>query len=100
MKLAVKVVPKSSRDGVSGWLGDALKVRVRAAAERGKANAAVERLIAHALDIPAASVLIVTGKTSPRKVVQINGLSESEVHKRLLHAPSPPRRQPPSNPPS
>ncbi len=42
MKLDLKVVPKSSRDCIAGWLGDALKVRVRAPAERGKANAAVE----------------------------------------------------------
>ena len=51
MRLAVKVVPKASRDGVAGWLGDALKVCVTAPPERGKANAAVERVVAHALGV-------------------------------------------------
>ena len=34
MRLAIKVVPKASRDSVAGWLGDALKVCVTAPPER------------------------------------------------------------------
>ena len=52
IKLPIKVVPASSRDCIAGWLGDTLKVRVGAPAERGKANAAAERLVAEALGIP------------------------------------------------
>jgi uncharacterized protein (TIGR00251 family) len=83
MRLQLKVVPGSSRDAIAGWLDDALKVRVRAPAERGKANAAVEKLVAAALDIPSESVCIVAGQTSPRKVAEIDGLSELDVHSRL-----------------
>ena len=83
MKLDLKVVPKSSRDCVAGWLGDALKVRVRAPAERGKANAAVEQLVAGALDLPREAVRITAGKTSARKTAEITGLSAAEVHHRL-----------------
>lgn len=83
MKLAVKAIPKSSRNCVVGWLGDALKVRVTAAAEHGKANAAVEAAVAEALGVTNASVRVVAGKTSPRKVVEIVGLSEAEVYRRL-----------------
>lgn len=86
MKLDLKVVPKSSRDCIAGWLGDALKVRVRAPAERGKANAAVEKLIAKALDLPRDSVSITAGKTSARKVAEINGLSADEVRHRLAQS--------------
>ena len=68
---------------MAGWLGDTLKVRVTAPAERGKANAAIETVIAEALDIPRASARVVSGKTSPRKVVEITGLSETEVYRRL-----------------
>ena len=46
IRLQLKVVPGSSKDEVAGWLGDALKVRVGAPAERGRANAAVEKLVA------------------------------------------------------
>ncbi|MEK7839378.1 MAG: DUF167 domain-containing protein, partial [candidate division NC10 bacterium] len=51
MRLTVKVIPKSSRDSIAGWVGDALKVCVTAAPERGKANAAVEAVLADALGL-------------------------------------------------
>ena len=83
VRLSVKVVPGASRDAVAGWLGDALKVRVRAPAERGKANAAVEKTLAAALDLPEEATTIVAGRTSPRKTMEIVGLSEEEVRRRI-----------------
>lgn len=82
IKLTIKVVPGSSRDCVAGWLGETLKVRVSAPAERGKANAAVEKILAEALGIPKCA-RIVSGHTSARKVVEIDGLSEAEIQRRL-----------------
>jgi hypothetical protein len=58
-------------------------VRVTAPAERGRANAAVEAVVAEALGVAAAHVRVVAGRTSPRKVLEIDGLSEAEVHRRL-----------------
>lgn len=81
--LSVKVVAGAARDCVAGWLGETLKVRVRAPAERGRANLAVERTIAEAVRVSPESVRIVQGRTSPRKVVVISGLSVAEVRCRL-----------------
>jgi uncharacterized protein (TIGR00251 family) len=83
IKLPIKVVPGSSRSDIVGWLGDTLKIRVTAPAERGKANAAVTMVIAERLGIPNERVHVVTGHTSARKIVEIVGLSEAEVHLRL-----------------
>lgn len=83
MKLAIKVCPGAATDEISGFMADVLKIRVRAPAERGKANIAVEKLLAKALDISGNSVYVVSGKTSPRKTVEINGLSKSETLARL-----------------
>jgi hypothetical protein len=83
IKLPIKVVPGSARDCIAGWLGDTLKVRVRAPAERGKANAAVEEIVAKALGVPKARARIVSGNTSAQKVIEISGLSESEIQHRL-----------------
>jgi uncharacterized protein (TIGR00251 family) len=88
IKLAIKVVPGASRNGVAGWLGDVLKVRVTAPPERGKANAAVETTIAAALSVPTASVRVVAGHGSPRKVVEIDGFSEAEIRDRLAKSAS------------
>jgi uncharacterized protein YggU (UPF0235/DUF167 family) len=82
-KLNVKVTPGASRDCIAGRLGDTLKIRVTALAERGKANAAVEATLAEALGVPQASIRVVRGKTSQRKVVEVVGLSEAEVQRRL-----------------
>jgi len=82
-KLPLKVIPGSSKDVVAGWLEDTLKVRVRAPAERGKANRSVETLIASALGVPPGSVRIVSGQTSPRKIAEISDLSLDEIYERL-----------------
>jgi len=58
-------------------------VRITAPAERGKANVAVESLLSTALGLSGGSVRIVSGSSSPRKIVEIAGLSESEVRRRL-----------------
>tara|TARA_R110002096_G_scaffold57426_2_gene145620 strand:- start:28232 stop:28486 length:255 start_codon:yes stop_codon:yes gene_type:complete len=79
----VKVVPGSSRSVIAGWLGDALRIRVTAPPERGKANAAVALLLDDVLGLPKGSARIVSGGTSPRKLFEIVGLSEAEVRRRL-----------------
>ncbi len=83
MKLAIKVVPGSSREGIAGWLGDELKIRVRQAPEAGKANEAVRRLLSQTLAMPLVHIHIVSGKSSPHKTVEIVGLEEGEARRRL-----------------
>lgn len=82
-KLAVKVIPKAARDAIAGWMGDMLKVRVTAAPERGKANAAVLGLIADALRVPRGNVRLTAGATRERKLLEVDGLSDAEVRARL-----------------
>jgi len=79
----VKVVPGSSRDQIVGWLGDALKIKVTAPPEKGKANERVVELLAGALGIDAADVAIVAGHASPSKVVAIAGLDDDAVREAL-----------------
>ena len=81
--LQLKVVPKSSRDRVVGWVGDRLKVTVTAAPERGKANAAVIEVVAAALGVPRGRVRLTAGEASPLKSVQVEGLDEASVRSRL-----------------
>lgn len=82
-RLAIKVVPSSSRDVVAGWLGESLKVKVRAPAERGRANVAARKLVATALDLPPERLKLVRGHASARKVLEVSGLSSSEIRRRL-----------------
>ena len=81
--LLVKISPNVSRDALLGWLGDVLKIGVTASPERGKANAAVEALLARLLELTRREVRIVAGHTRARKRIEIDGLDLAEVRRRL-----------------
>jgi hypothetical protein len=83
VRLQVKVVPGAAQSSLAGWLGDRLKLRVNAAAEKGRANVAVAALIAETLGLRKTAVRIVAGQTSPRKTLEINGMAASMVDKIL-----------------
>ncbi|MFG0286277.1 MAG: DUF167 domain-containing protein [Phycisphaerales bacterium JB039] len=82
-RIDVKAVPGARRDEIAGWLGDRLKVRVSAPAEGGKANKAICAVIAKAAGVRARDVTIVSGQTSPEKTVEVAGVSEEELARRL-----------------
>jgi uncharacterized protein (TIGR00251 family) len=72
LELTLKVIPKSSRDEIVGPLDDgSIRVKITAAPEKGKANAAVCRLLADAFDVGRSSVEILRGATSQTKRVRI-----------------------------
>ena len=72
MTIRVKVIPKSSRDEIAGMLDDGTwKIKVTAAPERGKANAAVCHLLARHFNVPKSRVEVVSGHTSHLKQVRI-----------------------------
>ncbi|MCP4877001.1 MAG: DUF167 domain-containing protein [Gammaproteobacteria bacterium] len=82
-RLAVKLVPGASHSNIAGWFGDSLRIRVKAVAEKGKANAALVSLIAQTLELPSDAVRLIGGKTSAHKVLEITGLSQQELKRRL-----------------
>ena len=81
--LDLKVSPKASRNAIGGFMGDTLKVMVSAAPERGKANQAVEALLAQALELPLSAVMVVAGHTAKTKRVEIAGLDNKTLRQRL-----------------
>ena len=82
-RLKVKVVPGASRTEVVGRLGEALKVRVAAPPEGGKANREVVALLAAKVGLPVAAGTVVSGQASPSKVVAFRGLDAATLQARL-----------------
>ena len=78
-RLSLKVVPGSSRDAVVGWLGDSLKVKVKAPPEKGRANEAVVALLADHLGVDPSSIAVVSGHGSPAKVVAVEGMADEAI---------------------
>ncbi len=83
VRLRLRVSPGASRAAVVGRHGDAWKVRVTSAPERGRANADVIDLIAGALGVVRAAVRVVAGASSRDKVVELSGISLAEAERRL-----------------
>ena len=53
--------------------------RVRAAPEKGEANAALEKLLAKSLGVPKSNVQVARGTTARLKTIEIEGLSDAEI---------------------
>jgi uncharacterized protein len=83
VRVNLRVSPGASRTEIVGRHGDGWKVRVTAAAERGRANDAVVRLLADALGVQPGAVSVVAGRASRDKIVEISGLDPAEVRRRL-----------------
>lgn len=76
MKLSVRVTPNAKRDEIVGWRGEVLRVKVRAPAVGGRANAALTDLLAETLRIPRSSISILSGAASRMKILEVAAAPE------------------------
>ena len=87
VRLQVRVHPGAQRPGLVGRLADgSLKVAVAEAPEGGRANRAVEALLAGVLSLRRTQVRVVSGAAARAKQVEIEGLDAADVERRLRGA--------------
>ena len=79
----VKVVAGSSRTAVCGLLDGMLKVKVAAAAEKGKANDCLIGFLAEKLGVKKKAIEIVKGNTNPVKRLAVAGVTVEDVIEKL-----------------
>lgn len=79
VRFHVKVQARARREEIVGELGGALKIRLTAPALEGRANQACCALLAKRLKVPRASVKILAGEHTPRKLVAIGGVTAAQV---------------------
>jgi uncharacterized protein len=87
VRFRVRLTPKGGRDAIEGWWVDntgnrALKARVAAPPEDGKANDALIDLLARALDVRRSDIRIASGASSRLKTIDIPG-REDDLAARL-----------------
>lgn len=80
----MRLTPSGGADRIDGVAADGeggavVKARVRAPPEGGKANTALEALIAKALGVAKSKVAVMRGHTARVKTLEIEGVSEAEV---------------------
>ena len=77
--IKVRVQPRSDRNGITGLVGDALKLRLTAPPVDGEANLACRKFFAKLLKVPLSNVEITHGQTSRDKTIKVTGASEDAV---------------------
>lgn len=75
----VRAAPRSSRAGLDGVVGDALKVRVCSAPVDGRANKELIEVVADAFGLAKSSVSFKSGETSKTKRLLLRGISSEAV---------------------
>lgn len=82
--IRVKVQPKASADAIVGEHAGALKIRVAAAPENGKANRAAVEFLAEKLGLRKSDITIISGEHSRNKLFAVRGLKRDELLERLM----------------
>jgi uncharacterized protein (TIGR00251 family) len=83
LRLRLRVAPKSGRDAVLGVHDGALKLAVTAAPEKGKANAAVIKLLSKTWRLPKSAFEILSGDTSRDKLLLVRGEADELARLRI-----------------
>jgi uncharacterized protein (TIGR00251 family) len=83
--LAIWVQPGAARSGIVGLHDGCLRLQIAAPPVDGRANEAIRRFLADALDVPRASVSVEQGAGSRRKRVRVAAdCPASDMAARLL----------------
>ena len=77
--ISVKAQPRSSKSGIDGLIGDAVKVRIRCAPVDGKANRELIETLADEFGIAKSRVEFKSGETSKQKRILLRGVTAAEV---------------------
>jgi len=82
-RLQVKVQPRSSRNEIMGITGDCLRIKLTAPPVEGKANKKLVKFLGQVFDCGAGKIRITRGATSRRKLLEITGVTEEEIRRRV-----------------
>ena len=81
--LNVRAQPRSSRAGIDGVVGDAVKVRVRCAPVDGKANKELIETLADEFGVAKSLVVFKSGDASRQKRILLRGVTADAVRRKL-----------------
>ncbi len=82
-RISVYVQPRAAKTNIAGMHDGCVKIRLAAPPVDGAANAALIEFVAGQLDIAKSRVRIVTGLSSRRKVLEVDGVSAAQLNQAL-----------------
>lgn len=86
-RLAIRVQPGAKANEIIGWTPDArggelLKIRLRAPAVGGNANAALIEFLAEIRDLRPRQITLERGDKSREKLINVEGLTMDDIRRR------------------
>jgi uncharacterized protein (TIGR00251 family) len=84
IQFSAAIVPRASKNEITGVMNGALKIRLTSPPVEGAANKACIKFIAKRLGVSQSRVDIVGGLTSKNKIIRIEGMDESAFFQKVL----------------
>jgi uncharacterized protein len=90
IRLKVRVTPNARKNAVVSWTEDEIRLKIKAPAVEGKANAALIEYLSELAGVPRAKIQLKSGEKARIKLIEIDGPAPDEVRARIrAHASSP-----------
>lgn len=74
----VRVQPRSSKNAITGIMGDSLKINLTSPPVDGEANAACQAFIAAHMGLSKSAVSIIGGQKNRSKIIKIAGITKND----------------------
>ena len=81
--LSVRVLPRSSKEEVAGFVEGTVRIRLTAPPVENRANEALVKFLSRVFDVPRRQVELVAGGTGRNKIVRIAGMERGEAFRKL-----------------
>ena len=83
IRLKVRVTPNARKNAVVSWTADEIRLKIKAPAVEGKANAALIEYLSELTDLPRSKIEVKAGEKSRIKLIEIDGPAPDEVRDRI-----------------
>jgi len=83
IRLKVRVTPNARKNAVVSWTGDEIRLKIKAPAVEGKANAALIEYLSELTGVSRANIQLKAGEKARIKLIEIDGPAPDEVRDRI-----------------
>jgi uncharacterized protein (TIGR00251 family) len=82
-RLKVRVTPNARKNVVVSWTEDEIRLKIKAPAVEGEANAALIEYLSELTEVPHSKIQLKAGAKSRIKIIEIDGPAPDEVRARI-----------------
>jgi hypothetical protein len=83
IRLKVRVIPNARKNAVVSWTEDEIRLKIKAPAVEGKANAALIEYLSELTGVPRSKIQLKSGEKARIKIIEIEGAASDDVRYRI-----------------